>query len=452
MRFSIPEIPERNPFQNCSLGRRRFAESLTKVIEINENGLVMSLNNNWGSGKTTFILMWKKHLENSGYKTIYFNSWENDFEDNPLIAFISELKNKFKKNDTHYKSALEIASRISKEAIPIIIKKYVEKKLGEGALSEISEAISKGAMDSFEKNVNDYNERKESISEFRGILQKWVADNSNGKPLVFMIDELDRCRPNYSVQLLEQLKHLFSVPNIIFVISIDKVQLGYAIQGAYGSNQINSHEYLKRFIDLEYSLPEVPSKYFIENVFKKTGLNQILINRKFDVENDIQIKKHLIYLFDKLSVNLRTQEQIIGHLSIILKLDTKRNLQSDFFTFILFLKHFNSNLYYKIKEKKITIEDLNTEVTKIYQESIGFFEVNQLLNIESQIYLAYLNHINRYFNSDASPRLKEIKMSDWKTVSGRHKAFTEMIKSELETYDKFTPLLIFDLLDLIIVI
>lgn len=76
---------------------------------------------------------------------------------------------------------------------------------------------------------------------------------------MFIIDELDRCRPRYAVEVLEQIKHLFSVPGIVFVLSIDKVQLGNAIRGFYGSDLIDADEYYKNQIytddiELDYIL------------------------------------------------------------------------------------------------------------------------------------------------------------------------------------------------------
>lgn len=67
---------------------------------------------------------------------------------------------------------------------------------------------------------------------------------------MFFIDELDRCRPTFAIELLERIKHLFDIQNIVFVLSIDKEQLEASTAAAYGS-AINAPEYLRRFIDLE---------------------------------------------------------------------------------------------------------------------------------------------------------------------------------------------------------
>src|SRR5260370_28284823 len=86
------EIPVDNPFVNCKLNRESYAKVITEIIGNYADGFVLAINNEWGTGKTTFVKMWKQQLDNGGFQTIYFNAWENDFNNNPLVALMSELK------------------------------------------------------------------------------------------------------------------------------------------------------------------------------------------------------------------------------------------------------------------------------------------------------------------------------------------------------------------------
>ena len=81
--------------------------------------------------------------------------------------------------------------------------------------------------------------------------------------MIFFIDELDRCRPNFAIELLEVIKHLFYIDNFIFIISIDKDQLSYSIANIYGHN-MDTEGYLRRFFDLDYTLPRISSKEYID--------------------------------------------------------------------------------------------------------------------------------------------------------------------------------------------
>ena len=85
------EISEDDPFHYCKLDREKYADILTNIIRSYPSGFVMAINNKWGAGKTTYVKMWKQSLINQEFKTIYFNAWENDFEDNPIRTFITLL-------------------------------------------------------------------------------------------------------------------------------------------------------------------------------------------------------------------------------------------------------------------------------------------------------------------------------------------------------------------------
>jgi len=69
----IPKLKNENPFQNCKLGRDIHAMNLTQIVKSFPDGFVLSINNEWGAGKTTFVKMWQQYLSNNGFKTVYFN-------------------------------------------------------------------------------------------------------------------------------------------------------------------------------------------------------------------------------------------------------------------------------------------------------------------------------------------------------------------------------------------
>ena len=91
--------------------------------------------------------------------------------------------------------------------------------------------------------LEKYSEQKATLDDFKKNIQTFVADNAGEHPVIFFVDELDRCNPHYAVAVLERIKHLFEIPNIIFVLAINKKELSNAIQGYYGSSKIDSNEY-----------------------------------------------------------------------------------------------------------------------------------------------------------------------------------------------------------------
>jgi predicted KAP-like P-loop ATPase len=262
------EIEPENPFANCKLDRQKYSGVLTKIIKSYPYGFVLALNNKWGTGKTTFMKMWEQDLKNNDFQTLYFNAWENDFENNPLTALMGELKTlTTKETEPAFKKTLKKASTLTKHIAPIIAKAIADRYIDTEGVKEAIIGVTKGLSDVFENEVNEYQKKKKSISDFRQSLSDFIANTNEGKPLIFIVDELDRCRPNYAVSILEQIKHFFSIPNIVFVLSIDKEQLGNAVKGVYGSDDIDADEYLRRFIDLEYSIPEPEVDIFYKYLY-----------------------------------------------------------------------------------------------------------------------------------------------------------------------------------------
>jgi hypothetical protein len=100
------------------------------------------------------------------------------------------------------------------------------------------------AYENAQKNIQSYVLALESIS-------------INNEKVVFFIDELDRCRPDFAVEVLEKIKHLFSAKNVIFVISYNKSQLSKIISSVYGVDKVDSLKYLEKFIHIEANLPIV---------------------------------------------------------------------------------------------------------------------------------------------------------------------------------------------------
>ena len=81
-----------------------------------------------------------------------------------------------------------------------------------------------------------------------------LAQSKENRPLIVVIDELDRCRPSYAVELLEVAKHLFAVDHIVFVLAVNRSELAHSIRALYGSG-FDAEGYLRRFFDVDFRLP-----------------------------------------------------------------------------------------------------------------------------------------------------------------------------------------------------
>jgi hypothetical protein len=84
-------IDPKNPFAMDKLGRAESATLLTQLVERVDTPFVLSLSAKWGNGKTTFVEMWRHHLNENKIRSLYFSAWESDFSADPLVSFIGEM-------------------------------------------------------------------------------------------------------------------------------------------------------------------------------------------------------------------------------------------------------------------------------------------------------------------------------------------------------------------------
>ena len=124
-----------------------------------------------------------------------------------------------------------------------------------------------------EERLSRHSEARTSVKRFRKVIQDMAAalsEENGNRPLMVMIDELDRCRPSYAVELLEVAKHLFSVDHIVFVLAVNCDQLAHSVKALYG-NDFDAEGYLRRFFDVDFQLPEPDRQAFIHAQLQATG-------------------------------------------------------------------------------------------------------------------------------------------------------------------------------------
>ncbi|VAV83006.1 Phage protein [hydrothermal vent metagenome] len=401
-------IPDDNPFAEDILERKESAQILTQFISTIKEPYVLAIDSPWGTGKTTFIQMWSQSLKKDDYPCIYINAWENDFSDAPLVSLIGEidagiegiklskgLKTKAKRNIAKVK---KVGSLLLKKSIPIIIKTAtsgvvdVDKAYG-AAMSEMAATTASDIIDK-------YSTDKKTIKEFKKSLSKFVLDVSpkdkkgNTKPLILFIDELDRCRPNFAIELLEKAKHFFNIDNIIFVLALDKEQLGHSIKSMYGVD-MNVDGYLRRFIDLDYNLPETSADVFCNALFSKLKIADYF-SGKTKSNHYKELLTTLIKLFKAFNFSLRDQEQCISRLNIVLRTTTPDSfIHPIFLGALIILKTANHQLYTHITKRDANSNDIrnfiaNTKEGKEFLSSDygtilkAYFDYTQHTNIEAK--------------------------------------------------------------------
>ena len=216
LKLPEPEVSAEQPWTDDVLERAQIAERLTNLIRNQSEPFVISIHGYWGTGKTFMLKRWQRDLEIQGFRAIYFNAWEDDFCDDPLLAIIGQLDSHFKEGPLR-----TMADQIREKALPLVWRNAL------GILNKTTGLTLETGQTEQVDLVAEYLKQRQTKDELRGTLaelSKSVAEETH-HPLVFIIDELDRCRPTFAIELLERVKHIFDVSNMVFVLGINRDEL-----------------------------------------------------------------------------------------------------------------------------------------------------------------------------------------------------------------------------------
>lgn len=251
-------------FDNCKLNRKEYGEFLASYITGEKDGFVLNLNGEWGTGKTEFLKRFYSHLLTEGHPTIYIDAWESDFSKDPLTVVSSELMTQLEKLNVGIGSnAKELKQTMGKvlKGGAVSLAKFASHQLtGDAAIigGLVERIIDSDETDFVDKLSEQYSKQVDAIKMIRTQLSQLaeVLETNYGAslPVVVLVDELDRCRPTYAIEMLEVIKHFFNTPKFVFVVATDTDQLEHSIKAIYG-NSFDSQQYLKRFFDRKAALP-----------------------------------------------------------------------------------------------------------------------------------------------------------------------------------------------------
>lgn len=402
------EIPTDNPFANDKLERKIVADNLTRLVESTNQPFVISVEAPWGWGKTTFISMWKAQLETLGHTCLYFNAWENDFVEDPLIAFIGEIskvlaeKKAKGKVKTRIKKLQGIAGKIVRRSIPLAIQIATQGLLSQDAVKKASDAVSINsdaiagfASELVEEKIKQYENDKNGILEFKkelASLAKSLSEEENEKaPLVFFIDELDRCRPDFSIALLERIKHIFSVEGVVFVLGVDRNQLEQSVRSIYGLETITDG-YLRRFIDFSFKLPSPSVKAYCNFMFEYFHLHEAFQNHRDGRELMDIFVRTFIELAQSYAFSPRVIAQCFTEMNLILRTTPPNiELHVELVAFLVSIKVHNQKVF-SLLDSDLTYPDIQKIMSDIKGEIVSNERVIEWLleGLEARLVRGYL--------------------------------------------------------------
>ena len=350
--------------------RKAYGESLFNLINNTEDELVLALDAPWGEGESTFIKMWRGLLAENKVANVYFDAFENDYQQDPLLAISSQLYALIDKKDDSTqaefkKKALSALKVIGRASLRVGIKALTAGVLDETILEQtdnIEDASDEASdlIDNFiAKQLTKSEENSKSLLAFKEYLSTLGEKLGAGKNLVFIIDELDRCKPKFSLAILESIKHLFSVPHITFVLVMNRTQLEEAVKCEYGAG-VDASRYLQKFVSVWTSLPKSNFDHqSLGNGYVRSCLKAMNFEVKTQAQHDAI--GYIEELVNHYNLSLREVEKTLTNFAIIYNATDECNLNSEYLTLAIFLcviKVIKPEIYNKLSRKKIDYPEL----------------------------------------------------------------------------------------------
>ncbi|MBE5750626.1 MAG: hypothetical protein E7346_07190 [Clostridiales bacterium] len=333
------------------LNRQYYVDHIKNILSTlsqNKKNCSFALDGEWGSGKSFVLNMLEEQIKDD-YLIIRYNAWENDFYEEPLIAILYTFANKL--NDLQKTDNIvnglkkELLSKIANGFLSIV-GQIIKTKIGVDVVElgrkglkkakefkkHIEKIEDKEKIDtSFDQNANLQVIIKQIISGLRELAENY--------PIVVLVDELDRCLPEYSIKVLERLHHVFNdVDNLQVILSIDKEQLSNAVAKIYNLANIGMHKsqndkrtyfeyinsYYKKFFSFEIYLNE--GKLNEEKFHEKIAEYESLFTSN-SIINENDVKDYLEMIFSDFTI--REKINIIEKSNLIHNLIVTDNANLD---------------------------------------------------------------------------------------------------------------------------
>jgi len=357
------------------LGRNEEIKDFLEIINNIEGNMSIAINGDWGCGKTFYIkqiyvilnyfrnkklgIEYNEKIKeivqkdrnlaeiemNNSFVPVYYDAWLYDDNDDVIASLMFSIIKTYGKI---YSTKIETSSILEKLASVV----DVFNVWGAGTLTT---AIEKNQGKDILDSIKTLEETKAIMSE---IFNQLIVENAN--KLVVFIDELDRCRPDFAIRLLEKIKHFIDDDRIIFVYSINKNELCHTINKFYG-NQFNSTKYLNKFFDLSFELNNSTSVDYAMNL-------RLIQDDNYDI-NTLIFELIKIFGFTMRECNKYIQGTYKGiknvkYLSKYHSDEMGRYVDTLFFPILAALRVSNDNSF-----KKLMSGDGKYELLDIYERS-----------------------------------------------------------------------------------
>lgn len=343
--------------------RRPIADKLINLIKSDIDVSPMIIDGNWGTGKSEFCTKLIKLLEEEAdYQPVYIDAFKADHTDEPFLTILSSIL-KLVPEDEQPKliqkimPAVRFGLKATMKAGVSWILKQDAADLANDFDTDLKKAGDEIVNGSIQTLLSDHIKAEQNLETLTTVLKEISKD----KPIIIFIDELDRCRPDFAVAILENIKHIFDIENVCFVLVTNIEQLTNSINHQYGV-KLDAKQYLDKFVKFSFALPE---RYrFSQQPFKNapvTHFFKLVENSPHLKASGItgqRIEHLLIILIRSNNLSLRQVETFIKHLEVYQVISNESQLDGKVDGWV-FLKVIGVYLY--VFQSKI-VKDLKSEI------------------------------------------------------------------------------------------
>ena len=309
--------------------RKSIAEKVISLLQANIDISPMVIDGSWGTGKTEFCHKLINLMHgNDTHHLIYIDAFKADHADEPLMTVLAEVI-KVLPDDESKQSFM-------KKALPAV--RYGLKTITKAGISHLLRQDVADVADDFDKQIQGAADKaidatvesvlKDHVKADKNLkaLQTALAEIAATKPIILFVDELDRCRPNFAIDMLETIKHTFDVEGVSFVLITNSQQLKASINHCYGQ-AVDSQRYLDKFVKFTMTLPEIVDIGSMSESFTSIEHYKILVQnssvlREFNLSDHAAIRT-LSILIKVNNLSLREIESIVRHIEIYSTLTDK---------------------------------------------------------------------------------------------------------------------------------
>ena len=333
--------------------RKPIAENIIRLLTSDIDLSPMVIDGSWGTGKTEFCqklirLMQEQHRD---YQPVYIDAFRSDHSGEPLLALLAEiikactpenvdgrpseqrtnLTRKIAKVagfgiKTTFKAAMghvlkQNTDDLAEELQQIMNDDQEARSVAE-TVTDTANTIANHTIDvAVEALLKEQIEAEKNLETLKSCLKGLAAD----KPIILFIDELDRCRPDYAVDMLEVIKHVFDIENVKVVLVTNTKQLRAAINHRYGL-EVDAQKYLDKFLKYSFALPEKVVAQFEEkqDLVSVEYFKQLIRDGNLKGLIGQEITINLISdLIERNDLSLRETERLVRFLEIYHSLSQK---------------------------------------------------------------------------------------------------------------------------------